>query len=136
MSYRSASPENRSRITEPSAVAAYLMRCYFGPDQEVFGADFLDAASSMIVRSFRGTEARAAAEPRQVIHPALPLHAQRVLVFHTYLIGGPTPSPQSPDRWAISLASRHRPSQTQNSPRRRASFLSQANRVSGPALVL
>ena len=84
---------------DPAATAAYLMRRYFVPDQEVFGAVFLNHRFGLLDDRalFRGTLVRAAVEPRQVLRPALLLHAARVLVFHTHPIGDPSPSPEDID---------------------------------------
>ncbi len=41
---------------------------------------------------FRGTLCRAAAEPRQILRPALHHHAAGVIIWHTHPSGDPTPS--------------------------------------------
>ena len=86
-------------VQDPTATAAYLMRRYFVPDQEVFGAIYLNNGFGLLDDRaiFRGTLVRAAVEPRQVLRPALLLHAPRVLVFHTHPAGDPTPSPEDID---------------------------------------
>ena len=86
-------------VQDPAATAAYLMRRYFVPDQEVFGAIYLNQGFGILDDRalFRGTLVRAAVEPRQVLRPALLLHATRVFVFHTHAIGDPTPSPEDID---------------------------------------
>lgn len=90
---RSALPD-REPIGHPAAAARYLMLRYGRSDQEVFGALYLDARQRLIAERelFRGTQQRAAVEPRAILKEALLRGAAGVLVFHTHPSGDPSPS--------------------------------------------
>ncbi len=63
----------RPPLKHPEAVARYAAACYRSPDQQIFGALFLDANCRLIadVEIFRGALTAAAVEPRAVFRRAL-----------------------------------------------------------------
>jgi len=89
---RSRIPE-REPLGSPAEAASYLVLRYAVPNQEVFGALFLDSRSRLICEGeiFRGTLARLTVEPGQVVRSALLCGAAGV-AFHTHPSGDPTPS--------------------------------------------
>ena len=86
----------RNLLDAPEAVANYLELRYPSPDQEIFGALFLDVRNHLIseIEVFRGTLTRALVEPRAIFKEALIRSASGVLVWHCHPSGNPTPSPQ------------------------------------------
>ena len=90
---RSRIPE-REPLGSPAEAASYLVLRYAVPNQEVFGALFLDSRSRLICEGeiFRGTLARLTAEPGQVVRSALLCGAAGIVAFHTHPSGDPTPS--------------------------------------------
>ena len=86
-------PERRS-IDRPAAAATYLALRYSTGDQEVVGSLQLDSRHRLIrdVEHYRGTQTRAAVEPRAIIRSALDSSAAAIVLFHTHPSGDPSPS--------------------------------------------
>lgn len=84
----------RRPLARPAAVASYLTLRYGTRDQEVMGALFLDVRNRLLGEQeiYRGTLARATAEPREVLKEALVRGAAGVVLFHNHPSGDPTPS--------------------------------------------
>ncbi len=84
----------RRPLARPASVASYLAMRYGTRDQEVMGALFLDVRNRLLGEQeiFRGTLARATAEPREVLKEALVRGAAGVILFHNHPSGDPTPS--------------------------------------------
>lgn len=87
---------NRCLLGRPAEVANYLAVRYWGADQEVMGALYLDTKNHLLAdrEIFRGTLARAAVEPRPILRQALNLGAAGFILFHTHPSGDPSPSPE------------------------------------------
>lgn len=90
---RSQVPD-RKPLATPAATARYLVLRYALPTQEVFGALYLDARNRLIGEEeiFRGTVARTAVEPCQVLRSAILSGATGIVAFHTHPSGDPSPS--------------------------------------------
>lgn len=84
----------RHPLSEPAAVARYLVLRFALPDQEVMGALFLDTRNRLISEEevFRGSLNRASVEPRQLLRIALTRHAAGIVLFHTHPSGDASPS--------------------------------------------
>ncbi len=84
----------RAPLLRPAETVRYLHLRYHLRDQEVFGALFLDLQRRLITdrEIFRGTLARAAVEPREILKQALLCGAAGVVLFHTHPSGNPSPS--------------------------------------------
>ena len=85
---------DRKPLANPGAAASYLVLRYAQPNQEVFGALYLDARNRLIAEGeiFRGTIARTAVEPCQILRSAILSGAAGLVAFHTHPSGDPTPS--------------------------------------------
>jgi len=81
-------------MTRPSRVADHLFVRYYKPDQEVFGALFLDGRYQLIGEEIlaSGTMTRVCIEARTVLKAALLRGASSLIAFHTHPGGEPTPS--------------------------------------------
>jgi DNA repair protein RadC len=90
---RSQVPD-REPLSTPGAAARYLVLRYALPNQEVFGALYLDARNRLIAEGeiFRGTVARTAVDPSLVLRSAILSGAAGIVAFHTHPSGDPTPS--------------------------------------------
>jgi DNA repair protein RadC len=95
---RSQVPD-RKPLATPGAAARYLVLRYALPTQEVFGALYLDARNRLIGEEeiFRGTIARTAVEPCQVLRSAILSGAAGIVAFHTHPSGDPSPSMEDLD---------------------------------------
>ncbi len=84
----------RDLLAHPDTVASYLGLRYGLQDQETMGALFLDVRNRLIGESdvFRGTQNRAAVEPRGILKEALLRSASSFILFHTHPSGDPSPS--------------------------------------------
>jgi len=85
---RSRVPE-RKPLDAPAAAASYLTLRYAVPNQEVFGALFLDSRSRLIGEGeiFRGALSRLTVEPAQILRSALLIGAAGIVAFHTHPSG-------------------------------------------------
>lgn len=92
---RAEVPEKKILCRMPT-VAQYLRMRYERPNQEIFGALYLDVHHRLIHEAeiFRGALTRATVEPRAVLHLGLLQHAARLIIFHTHPSGSPAPSLQ------------------------------------------
>jgi DNA repair protein RadC len=81
-------------LSRPVDVARYLALRYHTCDQEVMGALFLDARSSLLGERemFRGTLSRISVEPREILRECLQRGATSIYLFHTHPSGDPAPS--------------------------------------------
>lgn len=86
--------DDRDVIARPWRYASYLLQRFAVPDQEVFGAVFLDDRYRMLeaCEIFRGTLGQASVEPRQIFRRALVLRSPRFFVFHTHPVADAQPS--------------------------------------------
>ncbi len=86
----------RELLDQPGTVAGYLIMRYGDRDQEIMGALYLDIRNRLIGEAevFRGTQSRAAVEPRAILKEALLRSASAFILFHNHPSGDPSPSLQ------------------------------------------
>lgn len=86
-------------LDRPETVARFVATRIADPQQELFGAFYVDMRNQCIAWSvpFRGTLTRAAVEPRAILSEALRLGAAGVIAFHTHPTGPPDPSQEDLD---------------------------------------
>lgn len=85
---------DREPLSQPAAVARFLLLRFGVSDQEVMGALYLDIRHRLLAEReiFRGTLNRASVEPRALLKQGLLLGAAAMVLFHTHPSGDPAPS--------------------------------------------
>lgn len=86
--------DSRRPLDRPGVVADYLRLNYGHRDHEVMGALYLDRRQRLLCdrEIFRGTQTRAAVEPRAILKEALVRSAASFVLFHNHPSGDPSPS--------------------------------------------
>jgi DNA repair protein RadC len=81
-------------LTDPEAVAHYLIHTLGFLQREQFGVLLLDQQHRLIAFEvlFQGTLNQASVHPREVLKAALDAHAAAVILTHNHPSGDPTPS--------------------------------------------
>jgi DNA repair protein RadC len=85
---------SRAPLGHPAKVVRYVLARHGTPDQEVFGALYLDSRHCLIAERvlFRGTLGCSAVEPRQILRGAVHHQATGLVVWHTHPSTNLTPS--------------------------------------------
>lgn len=88
--------ETRTPCCHPVAVARYVALHHLLPDQEIFGALYLDARHRLLHHQelFRGGIARCMVDVRPLLRHAILRCASEIVLFHTHPSGDPRPSPE------------------------------------------
>jgi DNA repair protein RadC len=94
LSHDSLSKKNL--LSDPSAVARYLVQRLATESQEVMGGLLLDSKNRLVkdAQLFRGTLTHAAVAPAPLFRQAILAGAAGVILYHNHPSGDPEPSPE------------------------------------------